>query len=517
MQSLSALDVLLLFVFSVSCAVGAILLLGWFDRRKDSVTPTAEQSKQSVVWLFQKDELIDATDAAAAIVGDDSRATVAWAEVAQVLGDRFPGIPLDINDVSSTKMLSLPSQIQQDDSHLTLEKTNKTLRVELFDRNSRDVVCRHNLVTLSREHAFLNDCVSGSPSPAWRTGKNGNLIWTNRAYDQLFASLKSPNPSARQAKPLFDPAKLSGNSNTKVRMSLTDEQSNRILWFDVVSVPVGDQRMNYATDINAVVSAEIAQRNFVQTLAKTFAQLSTGLAIFDRKRQLVLFNPALIDLTSLPADFLSARPNLLSFFDRLRDARMMPEPKNYSSWRERIAEVVTAAADGRYQETWTLSSGSTYRVTGRPHPDGAVAFLIEDVSAEVSLTRRFRSQLEVGQSVIDQQEEAVAVFSSLGVLTLSNAPYTQLWGIDPENSFAEMTVLDATRHWQAKCKATPVWSKLRDYVVEFGERAEWFADVEMKDGKALRCRFTPIAGGATLASFRLAHATALLPHKTVTA
>jgi hypothetical protein len=87
-----------------------------------------------------------------------------------------------------------------------------------------------------------------------------------------------------------------------------------------------------------------------------------------------LFNPALIDLTALPADFLSARPNLLSFFDRLRDHRMMPEPKNYGSWRHQMADLVAAAADGRYQETWSLPSGAVYSVSGQPHPDGAVAF-----------------------------------------------------------------------------------------------------------------------------------------------
>ena len=125
--------------------------------------------------------------------------------------------------------------------------------------------------------------------------------------------------------------------------------------------------MNYAEDVNAVVNTEIAQRNFVKTLAKTFAQLSIGLAIFDRDRQLALFNPALIDLTALLADFLSARPNVLSFFDRLRDNQMMPEPKNYNSWRHQMADRIEAAADGRYQETRLLPSGSIYRVSGRPH------------------------------------------------------------------------------------------------------------------------------------------------------
>ena len=41
----------------------------------------------------------------------------------------------------------------------------------------------------------------------------------------------------------------------------------------------------------------------------------------------MLFNPALIDLTALPADFLSARPNFLTAFDKLWDNQIMPETK----------------------------------------------------------------------------------------------------------------------------------------------------------------------------------------------
>ncbi|NCW08109.1 MAG: diguanylate cyclase, partial [Rhodobacterales bacterium] len=80
-------------------------------------------------------------------------------------------------------------------------------------------------------------------------------------------------------------------------------------------------------DITEIVRAQQAQKNFVQTLTKTFATLSIGLAIFDRNRQLMLFNPALIDLTALTADFLSARPNLLTAFDKLWDNQIMPETK----------------------------------------------------------------------------------------------------------------------------------------------------------------------------------------------
>jgi hypothetical protein len=73
-------------------------------------------------------------------------------------------------------------------------------------------------------------------------------------------------------------------------------------------------------------------------------------------------------LLGLSPEYLSARPTLLSFFDNLRDHQIMPEPKNYRSWRESMAELVNAASEGSYLETWSLPSGLTYRVSGRPHP-----------------------------------------------------------------------------------------------------------------------------------------------------
>jgi hypothetical protein len=38
------------------------------------------------------------------------------------------------------------------------------------------------------------------------------------------------------------------------------------------------------------------------------------------------------------------------------------------------------AASGLFEETWSLPGGQTYRVIGRPHPNGALAFMFEDIS-----------------------------------------------------------------------------------------------------------------------------------------
>ncbi|MEK9704965.1 MAG: diguanylate cyclase, partial [Paracoccaceae bacterium] len=57
--------------------------------------------------------------------------------------------------------------------------------------------------------------------------------------------------------------------------------------------------------------------------------------------------------------------------------------------------MVAVATEGTYTEIWNLPSGATFRISGRPHPDGALAFLFEDITAEVSMSRRFTAEFEL--------------------------------------------------------------------------------------------------------------------------
>jgi PAS domain-containing protein len=253
---------------------------------------------------------------------------------------------------------------------------------------------------------------------------------------------------------------------------------------------------------DTAVKAETALRDFVQTLTKTFAHLPIGLAIFDRQRQLALFNPALVDLTQLGADFLTARPTLFAFLDRLREARMIPEPKDYPTWRRTMADLEKRAASGLYEETWTLATGQTYRVIGRPHPDGAVAFLLEDISAETSLNRRFRADIELGHNVLDAVDEAIAVFSPAGILTLSNRAYERLWGSDPGSTLGEVGIEQAIRHWQSLTEPGGIWTDLRDFMTDIGGPPSRNGAVAMTNGRVLSCRFQRLTGGVSLIGFR---------------
>jgi len=418
---------------------------------------------------------------------------------------RFRGLPSHLFDGSEDFDANYKTRDGEDAAILHVSQRKGVQIVSLQGSVPDGIVPDHVMRFRAHSQWLAGWVTRSSPNPVWVVNDDDRVIWANQSYRDLAHDLGRPDNGDTCLLKGLDPSRgLPDREQRRFHLRFGDGRPDR--WLDVMESIEKGLRMQHAVDVTAVVQAEVAQRTFVQTLTKTFAQLSIGLAIFDRTRQLALFNPALVDLTGLSAEYLSGRPGYLSFFDKLREGSIMPEPRNYANWREKILDLIGAAEDGRYQETWTLPSGQTYRITGRPHPNGAVAFLVEDISAEVTLTRRFRQQLDMSNSVIESLDEAVAVFSPQGVLSYTNAAYRELWRTPEDGVALDQTVSDATRNWQEQCDASPVWGDFRDFVVGFEERAEWDASVRLRDGRRVDCRFRPLNGGATLATFRAAQA-----------
>ena len=454
-------------------------------------------ARQRVSMLFEDDGLHHASETATKLFqlvpGQDD-----WYSMRDKLANRFPTLP-DTPEAAQSGQMTIPARHIEDTATLNLTRDGAFLRVNMLEEGRQSPEQTRQLKQVHQDLEDLRRASDTTPHAIWQVNAVGVVTWHNAAYGDLYQRLHLSPPDPKN--PVFDTSQAFDETTGRQRVATQSPEDGQKDWYDVSAVSLGDITVFHAIDVNAVVKSEIAQRNFVQTLAKTFAQLSIGLAIFDRNGQLALFNPALIDLTNLPADFLSGRPTLLSFFDRIRENRRMPEPKNYNSWRQQIAEVIAAATDGRYQETWTLETGQTYRVKGRPHPDGAIAFLIEDISAEISLTRNFRAELELGQSLMDTFDDALVVFSSSGVLTFCNASYRALWQLDPDNSFADVTIGDCVQAWKARCDPGARWAALTDFVLDYGETSSWDMPVSLTSGSKLSCTVSRIASGATIVRF----------------
>lgn len=371
------------------------------------------------------------------------------------------------------------------------------------DGAGRQTVETATLNALQSELLDLRAALDTGVVPMWREDDAGQVTWANAPYFDLVERSRGGQapgwPLPRVFASGLDHIPSEGTiSRCKLEMPDRDEPT----WYEISRDPMpGGLSLFTAQPADRLVRAETGLREFLQTTTKTFAALPVGLAVFDRKRQLVTFNPALVALTQAGAQFLSSRPDLRSFLDQLREQKRMPEPRDYISWRNDIAQLEEGAENGTYRQLWELPEGKTFRVMGRPHPDGAIAFMFEDISAEVSLTRQFRADLEMFQAVLDAVPAAIAVFQADGAMIGANEGYGRLWGQDPQ-ILAQMPHLDqACADWAERCAPSDVWAAVRQFVGHEVDRAPSVQEIETRSGLRLAVRMAPTRGRATVIQF----------------
>ncbi len=511
MQALSPLALSLTLGISLIAALLALWITShsraWRRRRQ-----AAPEHEEETAFLLDGEDLVDVTASARQLLEAAEPRGSERARLLALLLPRYPELGEALASLSGEGQRVFAPSDRQSEERLIVQWWDRYIRIRLEsprERHKPARIDRISLDALKRELGILRKTAELSPYLAWHETPDGRITWANRAYLETVRELAP----GREAPDAWPPHRLFPSLSTlpdrdclQSRRVSAGGDGDKRHWFECSSSPMGEGLMFFAVPADALVRAENALQNFIQTLSLTFAHLPTGLAIFDRKRQLTLFNPALTDLFGLPVDFLSARPTLNAFLNQLREKQMIPEPKDFKSWRQQMEDLETKAVNGTYEELWNLPGNKTYKIIGRPHPDGAVAFIFEDISTEVSHTRRFVSQIETDQAVLDSLDEAIAVFAPDGTLTISNAAYARLWGVDPGSAFGEMRFPDAMKHWREKSTCAPSdpgsWERMQSFFTQPGNREQQKGFIVLGDARRVLYRLVPLPGGMGLIGFR---------------
>jgi hypothetical protein len=128
-----------------------------------------------------------------------------------------------------------------------------------------------------------------------------------------------------------------------------------------------------------------------------------------------------------------------------------------------------------------------------------VAFLFENITTEMSLTRKFRAELMLGAHVLDGLEDGLAVFSATGHLVLVNQAYKTLWGAPPSSLAEAITV------WQGATETGPGFAALREALTD-GEPPSASGAMAGPNGQLLGWTVTGLSGGQRMLRFRPAAA-----------
>ncbi|WP_135502804.1 PAS-domain containing protein [Roseovarius aestuariivivens] len=486
MTDLGLTDLILLSVVCFTIALCVIWLLDLLFQRRISAESPHDSTANEAHFLIKDDVIHDHDLPIRRLTGGPESTPESWQDLRSWLGERFGALPETLAGITGNKTETFAATDPQDSAVLRLSNTRDVHRVILTDPAVPDPLARHRARKLDKAHTRFLAVVDNMPCAAAMLDSDKRISWKNARFAQFSEDDIQCLLQALERLPTED------------RFVLPARDSDTARHVQLTFLPNGPSSVLYVNDVSEVAQAEIVRREFVQTLTKTFANLTTGLAVFDRHRQLALFNPALLDLTGLPAAFLSGQPPLTQFFDRLRDNKMLPEPRNYGTWRNQIDDMITSAADGLYHEDWHLVNGLIYRVTGRPHPDGAIAFLFEDISDEVAMARQIRIQLDVRQATLDTLDKSIAVIGADRSILFCNRPCCDLLAIDPDASFANMALMEFLSACEERLPQEDFWGTVEQTIAE---RKTMEADLRTPDGTALRCRVVRMPGKKMKISF----------------
>ncbi len=274
------------------------------------------------------------------------------------------------------------------------------------------------------------------PMPVWLRDKTLALIWGNRAFvsasgaeseEAAVAAQKSLDKSDRD---LASAARAEGHTMEAKRFAVLGGH-RRALAF--THVPIEQDRIvGSAIDVTDLSNAEARLQQHIDAHADTLDKLATAVAIFGRDQKLTFYNQAYAVLWGLEGGWLDRHPTDGEILDQLREARKLPEQRDYQAWKRGRLALYEQGAERLPEELWHVPSGKTLRVVAQPHPFGGLTFLYEDVSEKLELESSYNTLIKVQSATLDTLQEAVAVFAPDGRLKLHNAAFARIWELEPQ-------------------------------------------------------------------------------------
>ncbi|HWU25508.1 MAG TPA: PAS-domain containing protein [Rhizomicrobium sp.] len=343
------------------------------------------------------------------------------------------------------------------------------------------------------------------PVPVWLRDRALSIIWGNEAYlaatgmQSIEAAIAQQATLEKTERDLATAARAEGSALEAKRFTVVGGQ-RRALAFTHVPLENG-HIVGAAVDVTDVAAAEARLQQHIDASSDTLDKLATAVAIFDREQKLNFYNRAFAQLWDLPETWLEKHPTDGEVLDRLRDARKLPEQRDYQAWKRQRLSQYEQPAERLPEELWHVPGGKTLRVVAQPHPFGGLTFLYEDVTEKLTLESSYNTLIKVQSATLDTLTEAVAVFGPDAKLKLHNAAFARIWAFDAVDLSDEPHVQKLAEHAIAHFGDDTAWKTLVEVIASGAERRRDWGEIERSDNVILSVSLAPLPDGATLVTF----------------
>lgn len=365
--------------------------------------------------------------------------------------------------------------------------------IYLQDRGKDDV---------TRKYREILDAL---PMPVWLRESDMSLGWANRAFLSAIATENLANAVTNNAALEWSERDLSatvsgGRKPIKARRSAIVAGQRRMFQFNILPLD-GAAVAGIATDITDTAKLEASLSLTLDAQSDVLEQIPFGIAVFDAGQRLVSYNSTYSRLWDLPEPWLDTHPSQEHILDRLRQSRRLPEQRNFAAWKKRQLEMF-AGAMGESEELWHLPGGISVRVVIRPHLQGGMFVLLEDISERLRLESSMALLTQVQKATLDTIDEGIAIFGTDGRLTLHNGLFATMWRLAEDELSAYPHFDEIASICSTRIGRDGIWD-----VVSCGisaaapERLGEWNKVRRADGRVISLAMSRLPNGATVVTF----------------
>src|SRR6202789_612824 len=377
------------------------------------------------------------------------------------------------------------------------------------------IAIRGNLLD-RRAVVFLRDLGSADPSidfqaaldaiaaPVWIRGRDLALRWANRAFlaatgaGGLQAALASDVVIAGSERDLAAAAR-DGADIADARRYAAIGGVRRALSLNFARLADASVAGS-AVDVTEAARAEARVRLNPDAQADMLDRMPAAIAIFDKEQRLAGHNRAYAQMWNLPEAWLALHPTKSEILDRLREARSLPEQRDFAAWKRSHLQLFES--NSPVEEFRHLADGRSIRVTVQPHLLGGLFFQFEDVSEQLRVESSFKMLGQVLRATLDTIDDGIAIFWPDGRLVLNNKAFSELWQLTEEELSGEPHLAKVAELSQARLGHDGIWSLVSAGVTsDEPERCAQWGKATRADGKIISVSMSRVPNGATVVTF----------------
>lgn len=386
----------------------------------------------------------------------------------------------------------------------------------VFDKNERKIAARGRAVggmagvwleeqKVEQRKVDFEAILNALPVPVWLRDKALALHWGNLAFVSSSGEANLAAALAHQVS--LDKSERDLASNARSQQQMTTSRRFAVVGghrraLEFTHTPLDDGGIvGTAVDATDVSTAEAKLQQHIDAHADTLDKITTAVAIFGPDQRLTFYNRAFVRLWELPETWLDRHPTDGEILDRLREARKLPEQRDYQSWKRQRLALYEKTREQPSEDEWHIPGGTALRVVAQPHPFGGLTFLYEDVTQRIALESSYNTLIKVQSATLDTLSEAVAVFGLDGKLKFSNAAFAQVWDLGERDLSGEPHVRQIAAICAEKFGDQNAWERLISSIVTGSERQRDWGEMERSDHTVLSVALSPLPDGATLVTF----------------